>query len=67
MVALTTPKTAASTRSIPVPQGVIEVLSEHVRVHGPGRDGVLLHQDGKYLSDNALNWQLRTGDIGSGT
>ena len=67
VLALTTPKTAASTRSIPVPQGVIEVLSEHVRVHGPGRDGVLLHQGGKYLSDNALNWQWRRAQVGAGT
>ena len=52
-------KTKASLRSVPVPASVLEVLAEHVRVHGAGRDGVLLHRDGEYLSDNQFNWAWR--------
>jgi integrase len=63
---LVEPKTRASTRSVPVPQPVLEVLAEHVRVQGRGRDGVLLHRDGEYLSDNQFNWSWRTAQKGAG-
>ncbi len=52
-------KTAASNRSVPVPSTVLEQLSEHVRQFGAGRDGVLLHRDVQYLSDNQFNWAWR--------
>lgn len=52
-------KTKASLRSVPVPSPVLDVLAEHVRVHGSGRDGVLLHRGDEYLSDNQFNWSWR--------
>lgn len=60
------PKTAASRRSIPVPSSVLDVLAAHVQRFRPGRDGVLLHRDGEYLSDNAFNWQWRRAQVGAG-
>lgn len=60
------PKTSASTRSIPVPSDVLDVLAAHVERFGPGRDGVLLHRAGDYLSDNRFNWQWRRAQAGAG-
>lgn len=59
-------KTSASVRSIPVPESVTDALAAHVAQHGKGRDGVLIHDDGEYMSDNALNWQWRRAQIGIG-
>jgi integrase len=60
------PKTAASVRAVPVPAAVLDVLAAHIQRFGPGPDGVLLHRDGEYLSDNALNWQWRRAQVGAG-
>lgn len=60
------PKTAASVRSVPVPSSVLDVLAAHVKRYGPGREGVLLHQNGEYLADNAFTWQWRKAQIGVG-
>jgi len=60
------PKTAASTRSIPVPSTTLEILAAHVEQFGAGRDGVLLHRDGEYLSDNQMNWQWRRAQMAIG-
>jgi integrase len=53
-------------RVVPVPSDVLDVLAAHVQQFGPGRDGVLLHRDGEYLSDNAFNWQWRRAQVGAG-
>ena len=63
---LVDPKTSASVRSIPVPGAVLDMLAAHVQEHGAGRDGVLLHRDGEYLSDNALNHMWRRAQAGAG-
>lgn len=63
---LVDPKTMASVRSIPVPQAVLEPLAEHIRRFGAGRDDVLLHRDGEYLSDNQFNWSWRRTQKGAG-
>ncbi len=63
---LTDTKTSASVRAIPIPAAVLEVLAAHVQQFGPGRDGVLLHRDGEYLSDNAFNWQWRRAQVRTG-
>lgn len=60
------PKTRASTRSVPVPTSVLEFLAEHVRRFGSGRDGVLLHRDGGYLSDNEFARQWRRAQASAG-
>ena len=53
------PKTPASTRSIPVPALVLDELARHVKAFGPGPQGVLLHSAGAFLIDNAFNHQWR--------
>ncbi|MDX6297873.1 MAG: hypothetical protein QOI51_1730 [Nocardioidaceae bacterium] len=40
------PKTAASVRSIPLPQVVVEALSAHIAEHGTGPGGLLFTLDG---------------------
>jgi integrase len=40
------PKTARSKRTVPVPDAVLELLSEQVRHYGPGADGLVFHQNG---------------------
>ena len=59
-------KTRASNRAVPVPSAVLDVLSAHVERFGPGRNGVLMHRDGEYLSDNAMNWQWRKAQASTG-
>lgn len=59
-------KATASVRSVPVPADVLDMLAAHVQQFGAGRDGVLLHQDGAYLSANAFNWQWRRAQVGAG-
>lgn len=59
-------KTAASTRSIPVPRPLLDALALHVERHGPGRDDVLLHNGGEYLSDNRFTQQWRAAQVGIG-
>ena len=59
-------KTRASVRAVPVPSPVLDMLAAHVQRFGPGRDGVLLHRDGGYFSDNAFNWQWRRAQSGAG-
>jgi integrase len=60
------PKTSASSRSIPVPSDVLDMLAAHVQRFGPGRDGVVLHHKGDYMSDNAFNWQWRLAQVAAG-
>jgi len=60
------PKTSASARSIPVPRSVLDVLAAHVKQYGPGRDGVLLHNRGEYLSDSRFTWQWRRAQVAVG-
>lgn len=59
-------KTSAGRRAVPVPPEVVHALSEHVRQFGAGRDGVLLHREGEYLSDNQFNWSWRRAQRGAG-
>ncbi len=40
------PKTARSKRTVPVPDAVLEHLSEQIRTYGPGADGLVFHQNG---------------------
>jgi integrase len=47
---LAPPKTAASHRTIPLGDVVLEALAEHVRQHGVGEQGVLFHRDGALLA-----------------
>jgi integrase len=54
---LAEPKTRASTRSVPVPKGVVDELAAHVRKFGRGPDGVLLHDQGRFMYDNVFNWR----------
>jgi integrase len=39
------PKTARSKRTVPVPDAVLELLSEQIRRYGPGSDGLVFHQN----------------------
>ncbi|CAB4785742.1 MAG: tyrosine-type recombinase/integrase [Actinobacteria bacterium] len=63
---LKAPKSKAGTRSVPVPSVVLDVLAAHVQQFGAGRDGVLMHTDGEYLSNNQLNYQWRRAQVGAG-
>jgi integrase len=56
---LAEPKTRASTRSVPVPAGVLEEVAHHIEMHGEGPQGALLHDSGRFMHDNAFNWRWR--------
>jgi integrase len=60
------PKTSASTRSIPVPSDVLDILAAHIAEFGSGTDGVLLHRGGGYMSDNEMNRLWRRAQVGAG-
>lgn len=59
-------KTASSHRAVPVPAVVLDQLAHHVERFGPGRDGVLLHDEGNFMSDNAFNYRWRRAQVGAG-
>jgi integrase len=63
---LAEPKTRASTRSVPVPAGVLADLAQHVEKNGSGPEGVLLHQGGRFMLDNAFNWTWRRAQSRAG-
>lgn len=37
------PKSSRSYRTVPLADAVVEALARHLKLHGPGRDGLLLH------------------------
>jgi integrase len=63
---LAEPKTRASVRSVPVPAMVTDALALHLERHGHGPEGVLLHVDGAFMDDNALNYRWRKAQVGAG-
>lgn len=66
-LALTLPKTASSSRSVPVPSAVLDVLAAHIAEHGPGpMGGLLLHRDGQPMHDNRFNHTWRSTQARAG-
>jgi integrase len=52
---LAPPKTAASHRTVPVPQLVVDALADHVAKFPPGDDGLLFtNRDGKPLEPQSF-------------
>lgn len=52
-------KTTASNRVVPVPDLVLEILSQHVEAFGTGPDGLLFHRDGVGWRRTRLNDEWR--------
>jgi len=63
---LAEPKTRASTRAVPAPAGVLAEIARHLQEHGPGPQGVLLHDGARFTRDNAFNWRWRRTQAASG-
>jgi len=54
------PKTPASDRAVPLPATVAEILAEHLRIVGPGDDGLIFTLDGgRPISRNRLADRFR--------
>ena len=50
-------KAAASNRTIPAGDSVLEAMALHVERHGAGDHGVLLHAGGRPLARNRMSWR----------
>jgi integrase len=55
-----------ATRNSPVPASVLDELARHIQNHGPGPQGVLLHDGESFMHDNAFNWRWRRTQGASG-
>jgi len=54
------PKTARSYRTVPLADVAVAALSAHVKEHGTGQDGLLLHKDGRPLARHRFGEVWRT-------
>lgn len=66
------PKTAASYRTVPAPQTVVDALAEHLARHGPGPDGVVFtNANGRAVARSAFQeaWHraARAAELPEGT